>query len=454
MWKKVLDYIVEYQMLQPGGRVLAALSGGADSVCLLSVLKQISDEPGGFLLAIKAVHVHHGLRGGEADRDVRFVKELCEHLNVPLTVLYRDVAGYAREHGNSLEEAGRLLRYEALQAEAAGWGAAKIAVAHHQDDNGETILHHLVRGSGLKGLAGMPPVRENLIRPLLGVSRQEILGELAKKNLSWVEDSTNADLDYTRNRIRNQILPLLTEHINARAVENILHAGALAGQADVYLQKTAASLWEQSGHLAPEPVISLNVLKAQDPLIRSYLFRRMMELTDSRLQDVTTRHYEGLEELLWRRVGSRMDLPGGLVAVREYEDFRIVRKKTGPAAKKMLLTAENVIMETFLRKKEQKIPENQYTKWFDYDKIEGALSVRTRQPGDYISLPGGGKKPVNRYFIDRKVPAAQREEILLLAEGNHVLWIVGYRISEYYKITEDTKTILQVTVNGGKNYGR
>lgn len=454
MWKKVRDYIVEYQMLQPGDRVLAALSGGADSVCLLSVLKQISEESDNFPLAIKAVHVHHGLRGEEADRDVRFVEKLCEQLAVPLTVVYRDVAGYAREHGSSIEEAGRLLRYEALQEEAAGWGAAKIAVAHHQDDNAETILHHLVRGSGLKGLAGMLPVRANLIRPLLCVSRPEILGELAEKNLSWVEDSTNGNLDYTRNRIRNQILPLLTEHINTRAVENILHAGALAGQADAYLQKTAAGLWEQFGHLAPEPVISLNVLQAQEPLIRSYLFRRMMELADSRLKDVTTRHYEGMEELLKRPVGSRMDLPGGLMAIRDYEEFRIARKRTGPVAKKPLPANENLLMEIFLREKEQKITENQYTKWFDYDKIKGTLSVRTRQPGDYLSLPGGGKKPVNRYFIDQKVPVARRAEISLLAEGNHVLWIIGYRISEYYKITEDTKTILQVTANGGNHHGR
>lgn len=454
MWKKVCDYILEYQMLQPGDRVLAALSGGADSVCLLSVLKQISDQSGSFPLTIKAVHVHHGLRGEEADRDVQFVKELCEHMALPLTVVYRDVAGYAREHGSSIEEAGRLLRYEALQEEAVNWSAEKIAVAHHQDDNAETILHHLVRGSGLKGLGGMQPVRGNLIRPLLCVSRQEILNGLAEKGLSWVTDSTNADLDYTRNRIRNQILPLLTEHINTRAVENILHAGALAGQADVFLQKTAANLWEQFGHMAPEPVISLKVLQVQDPLIRSYLFRRMMELTDSRLKDVTTRHYEGMEELLKHPAGSRMDLPGGMMAVRDYEVFGIVRKKIGLAVKKPLLTTDNLLMEIFLREKERKIPENQYTKWFDYDKIKGTLSVRTRQSGDYLSLPGGGKKPVSRYFIDQKIPAAQRAEISLLTEGNHVLWIIGYRISEYYKITEDTKTILQVTVNGGKIHGR
>lgn len=454
MWKKVRDYILEYQMLQPGDRVLAALSGGADSVCLLSVLKRISDASGNFPLVIKAVHVNHGLRGEEADRDVRFAEELCKQLSVPLTVVRRDVAGYAAEHGGSVEEAGRLLRYEALQKEAASWGAAKIAVAHHQDDNAETILHHLVRGSGFKGLAGMAPVRENLIRPLLCVSRREILEELVKQGLSWVEDSTNANLDYTRNRIRNQILPLLTEHINTRAVENILHAGALAGQADAFLQKTAAGVWEQFGRLVPEPAIPLNALRAQDPLIRSYLFRRMIELSGSRLKDITTRHYEGMEELLKYPVGRRIDLPGGLTAVRDYEEFRIVRNKPGPAAEKPRLTSGDLVMEMVLPEKERKIPENQYTKWFDYDKIKGTLSVRSRRPGDYISLPGGGRKPVGRYFIDQKIPAARRGEISLLAEGNHVLWIIGYRISEYYKVTEDTKTILQVTVNGGKNHGR
>lgn len=195
MWKKVQDYIREYEMLQPGDRVIIALSGGADSVCLLSILHRLrilwdsgaaADSeypPQTKSLELKAVHVHHGLRGEEADRDVRFVQDLCDRFGIPLVVVYRKVEEYAAGHGMSTEEAGRILRYEAFAQEVETWkqkdssSRIRIAVAHHQDDNAETILHHLLRGSGLKGLSGIQPVQGDRIRPLLCVGRNEILEE-------------------------------------------------------------------------------------------------------------------------------------------------------------------------------------------------------------------------------------------------------------------------------------
>ncbi len=167
---------------------------------------------------------------------------------------------------------------------------------------------------------------------------------------------------------------------------------------------------------------------------------------------MTSRNYRLIDRLLDSGTDVRCDLPGGLFAVRGYEDFRIVRKDAvggmGGNAQK------NLYFETFSRQNQGEIPKNQYTKWFDYDRIKGTLSVRNRQPGDYITLAGGGTKTLHRYMIDEKIPRDLRDEITVLAEGNHVLWIVGYRIGEYYKITEDTKTILQVTADGGEEHGR
>lgn len=453
MLKKVRNYIMEYLMLQPGERVIAALSGGADSVCLLSVLKELSDMTDGLKLELKAIHVHHGLRGAEADRDGAYAGELCRRLGIPFAMVCRDVAGYAGEHGLSTEEAGRILRYEALQAEADAWGAKKIALAHHKDDNAETILHHLLRGSGLRGLGGMRPVQGNRIRPLLCAGREEIEEYLAERGLGWCEDSTNASCDYTRNRIRNQVMPLLKECVNERAVENILRAGEVFSEADAYLDGVARRVWVQAGRMEyGAPHIPLTMLLDQEPIIRTYLYRHMLKLLGCGTKDLTSRHYRLMDSLLGCGAGGRCDLPGGLSAARGYEDFCIEKKAAVGKAEGDVY--KKLHFETFSRQNKGEFPKNQYTKWFDYDRIKSTLSVRNRQPGDYITLAGGGTKTLHRYMIDEKIPRELRDRITVLAEGNHVLWIVGYRIGEYYKITEDTKTILQVTADGGEEHGR
>ncbi|MGN0159494.1 MAG: tRNA lysidine(34) synthetase TilS [Brotaphodocola sp.] len=517
MWKKVQDYMREYEMLRPGDRVIVGVSGGADSVCLLSVLYRIrnalktgkhddqSDLTTAESMELRAIHVHHGLRGEEADRDARFVRDLCDKWNIPLVIVHCRVAEYAAQHGLSTEEAGRILRYEAFDQEAKKWkqelqkkekGNAEkmvhrvlIAVAHHQDDNAETILHHLLRGSGLKGLSGIRPVQGNRIRPLLCVSRDEILQELRTQGLSWCEDSTNQESDYTRNRIRNQMIPMMKEAVNARAVENIVHAGEIFAQADGYLSRQAEAVWRVSGKTKGTDIfsldeggrnapggangsdsggktdhagISLAAFCAQEPIVQTYLIRLMLDLVTPGWKDITSRHFRQIADLAHKQVGSKVDLPCGMTAVHEYEEL-VIKRKSGekqknafsfPVSDSSLPNAGGLTLQIFPRKKGLEIPKNRYTKWFDYDKIKNTLFVRTRQTGDYLTLPGGGTKTVARYMIDEKIPREEREQIPLLADGNHILWVIGGRVSEYYKITDTTKTILQVEFNGGKEDGR
>ena len=489
MWKKVREYIQENDLLETGDRVVAAVSGGADSVCLLSVLCEIRNA-GYCGIRLRAVHVHHGLRGAEADRDEQFVRHLCGMLQVPLTVVHCQAAAYAREHGLSTEEAGRILRYEAFEAEAERWaeeegGSIKIAVAHHQDDSAETILYHLLRGSGLKGLSGIRPVQGSRVRPLLCVNRSEILEYLTEKGLDWCEDSTNASGDYTRNRIRNQIIPLLTEAVNVRAAENILHAGEIFFQADQYLEQQAEAVWNGAGssQCLPDSLktsdspkcriaeIRLDAFLMQPEILRTYLIRRMLDEVLPGWKNITSRHFFQIGRLAEGAVGGRIDLPYGLQAVRGYESLRIEKKFEGavqrveegapfplsiplPVPDGPEIRVGGLVLRAFSRKKQQEIPKNQYTKWFDYDSIKDTLSVRYRQTGDYLTLPEGRKKAVTRYMIDEKIPRGIREQLPVLAEGSHILWVIGYRISEYYKITNTTRTILQVNSNGGEEHGR
>ena len=469
MLKKVRDYMREHEMTAPGDAVIVALSGGADSVCLLTVLKQLATPE--FLL--RAVHVHHGIRGAEADRDEAFAQKLCESLSVPLCVAYCHVPAYAAEHGLSEEEAGRILRYQVLEKEAGKWeqelpagSRVKIALAHHRDDNAETILHHLLRGSGLTGLAGIRPVQGRRIRPLLCVGREEIRAYLEAGHISWCEDSTNQSPDYTRNRIRSQVLPLLKTAVNERAEEHILQAGQIIGQADAYLRQQAEEIWKEAvcGREEDLAAISLTAFERQPEILKTYLIRHMLDQLHPGWKDIGSRHFTAIAELAGKPVGSRLDLPGGLMARTGYETLEIVRKTEREVSVKTESGADGEIhgrqtvpelhMTVFSRQKDQEIPKNQYTKWFDYDKIKGTLSVRTRRTGDYLILPSGGSKTIARYMIDEKIPKEKREQILLLAEGSHVLWVVGFRISEYYKIEEHTENILQVTCDGGKDYGR
>ena len=231
MTDRVRKYIRQYQLLQEGDRVTVGLSGGADSVCLLLCMKAVQEE---YRLQLQAVHVHHGLRGEEADRDAAFAESLCRKLAVPFRLRHAPVRELARREGLSLEEAGRILRYQILREESNG---GKIAVAHHRDDQSETLLFHMVRGTGIRGLAGMLPEKDGIIRPLLCVGRAEIEVYLQSVGQEYCVDSTNADTAYARNRIRCELLPWLRDNMNPRVSEHLAELAEQAAQLDAWLAK-------------------------------------------------------------------------------------------------------------------------------------------------------------------------------------------------------------------------
>ncbi|MBQ2425578.1 MAG: tRNA lysidine(34) synthetase TilS [Lachnospiraceae bacterium] len=450
---RVREYMKQNHMAEPGDGVLAAVSGGADSVCLLLVLKALEESLG---IHVAAFHLHHGLRGAEADRDERFVRELCERLQVPLNTVREDVAGYAKTHGLSEEEAGRILRYQWLEKTAGEFGCRRIATAHHKDDQTETVLMNLFRGSGLRGLGGIRPVRLlsgelTLIRPLLGINRQEIETYLLEEKEAWCEDSTNKELIYARNKVRNELIPWIREHINDRAEEHILKTAAFASQADEYFVSQAEKLLGDGlqDQEASFSEIDTVLFDSQPDIMKSYLIRAMIMKVSGSAKDISARHMDAIAALDGPGGGTLVDLPYGLQAMRSYQKLIIRKAAVEQNARECGKTLQTKV---FPWKKDMEIPKNQYTKWFDYDKINDTLSVRTREPGDYFMIGNGKTKKLHRFFIDEKIPEELRDHILLLAEGNHVLWIIGYRISEYYKVTEATRNILEVRADKGENY--
>lgn len=483
MQKTVRDFIRKYHMIEPGDKVIAAVSGGADSICLLHLLNDMKEQLG---MELRVMHVHHGLRGEEADRDAAFVEAEARKLSLTCRVAYRKVAEYGAAQRLSLEEAGRILRYQALEEEAKAWGNGKIAVAHHREDQAETILHNLFRGSGLKGLSGMAAVKGAVIRPLLCVGKQEILDYLKEQGLGYCEDSTNVCQDYTRNRLRHKLIPEILGDVNAGAVRHIVGAGRLLSQADQYLESQAEEVWRQYGKEEREAGrygIEGSILEGQPEILRGYIIRKIIGLCTNSVKDITFAHIDQVCRLVKRETGKRVSLPCGLEAETEYgvvwisrtkgknmdgkHDFRgkpesvrggrtgaetAAEKEPVQVEKSAEATVKTLKISHFSYKKDEEIPENRYTKWFDYDTIKNTLSVRNRQTGDYITLKDGKRKTVKAYMIDEKIPREERDKILLLAEGHHILWIVGYRISEYYKITEHTQQILQVQTDGGDGH--
>ena len=470
MQKQTEIYMRQNHMARPGDGVLVGLSGGADSVGLLLVLWKLRET---FQISLRALHVHHGLRGAEADRDAAFSRMLCERLEVPFYEFRIDAAKEALDRKCSVEEAGRQARYRLYEETALAWeekmcpdltsenagekeaAAARvhIATAHHADDNAETVLFNLFRGSGLTGLSGIAPVRGRIIRPLLWARRSEIQTWLRQQGQDWVEDSTNQESEYSRNWLRNELLPAVEERLNAQAVRHIDQAGRRIRQADAYLEEVAEE-WLQKH--APDGKADAGALAEQAEIVQGYIVRRLFLKSKMPLRDVTETHVQAVRELLYQGTGKSISLPHGFRAVNIYGFLKCARLVIQGKKRGLLpgIQNENLLqMHTFPCENGDEFPKNQYTKWLDYDKIKGTLSLRHRQPGDYLTLPSGGRKTLKSWMIDEKIPRQEREQIWLLAEEKHILWIVGHRISAYYKITEQTKTILEVEFNGGKSSG-
>ena len=442
--ERVFSYIEKYNMIEAGSQVIVGISGGGDSVCLLFLLSRYQKRRPFHLLGI---HVNHGIRGQEALRDQEYAKKLCERLGVPFTVYTYSVPAIAQQEKRSLEEAGRMVRRRAFEEKAASLGKKTvIALAHHENDNAETVLHNLIRGTKAAGMGGIRPIQEigegvTYIRPLLKVTREEIETYLRQQQIPWMTDSTNQELEYTRNRIRHRIIPEM-EKINPKAVSHIAQAADTFQAIEEYLTGQADMLYREYVEQRENGYWIRKELFLEKELMQSYVIRMVLERAADKKQDLTAFHVESILSLGKGRTGASVSLPGGVLASQVYGDLYVRVPNSGETPLKELE------LEIFPWENQQ-IPEKTYTKWFDYDKIKSSLEIRHRKPGDFLTIADtGGRKKLKDYFIDCKIPREEREKLTLLAEGSHILWVVGYRISQYYKVTSQTKTVLKVHVKG------
>ena len=531
MINRIHDYMIHNKMIVEGGCILAAVSGGADSMCLLEILRELRIRAG---FQLRVLHVHHGLRES-AEEDLEYVAGYCAAAGIPFEAVRVDAAGYAAEAGMSVEEAARHLRYEALEIAAERWDNEKlphsegeksqnsenlpqsegekgqnsenatqsnathcrIAVAHHLEDQAETVLFNLVRGSRLRGLRGMLPVNGRIIRPLLECSREEIEEFLREREITWREDETNEDVRYARNLLRREVMPLL-EKINAGTVQHIAKAAEEAAETEEFLRaetekamkkcretrKDNDSRAEHDGRAEhdrpnsenqhPPIILSIPILLEEPPLIRRRVVYEVIAETAGRKKDLRDVHVQDVLKMAQKNGNGRLDVFAGVLVEKVYDKL-IFLGDVKSARKKDLSKAES---PTFLAERRwpmeaseyscrvfdfdgnlAAVSRKQYTKWFDYDKIGTFPSFRTRREGDRIALDESGRsKSIARYMIDAKIPAELRAGIVLPAAGKEILWVPAGlnggaetirssdsgRINASYMVSGSTRRILEI----------
>lgn len=451
METRVLKYIQQQEMIESGDRILLALSGGPDSVCLFHLLLGLRDTLG-FTLGV--AHINHGLRGLVADEEENFVRELAREHSIPCFIHSEDVAALARHHGLSFEQAARQVRYDFFEAIMELEGFDKTALAHHLNDQAETILHRLIRGSGLNGLAGMRPVRGRYIRPLLAVPRVEILDWLTAKGLPFRLDDSNQSREYTRNRIRLDLIPQL-EAFNPMVVQTVgTMSRSLQWDRD-YLETAAAEVARI--HLREEGtrvILNQSAFSLPPALSSRLVFAALERLLGHRL-DLSALQAEEVLALQAGATGRSLDLPNGVTVYNHYGDLEWTRKADQAQAEPgpICLTVDLNHLPASVRFGSYAIELTLETPVGTAHRVDLAelgrhLTIRTRRAQDRIRLPGmSGHKNLRQLFIDRHVHRGLRNRIPVFAdESGEIFYIYPGIYGQNHRITKNTDKILYIKV--------
>ena len=446
----VRNTIEKYDMLQPSETVVVGVSGGADSLGLLFILKELEE----FRLRLIVAHLNHGLRPKEADGDAEFVRGIALSLDLPFELKEINTLDYKKENNLSLEEAARTLRYRFLREVLNKYTAGKIATGHSLDDQAETVLMRFIRGSGLLGLSGIPPVKDNIVRPLIEVKRSDIENYLRSKGVRWIEDSTNKTKVFLRNRIRHDLMPELIKY-NPNIKVTLARTGYIVGFEEDYIRAKAnesiESVFEGFGN---EGIIgNLSKYKELPVAIRFALIRLAIERLRGDLKRISLIHIISVNELILSKEPSgEVSLPDGIVVAKGYNQFIFTRKSIMES--KFSYSINSTGLHEFPHVEfEVKIGKaNSYTSerhvgCFDVSSVAFPIEIRNFQHGDRF-MPYGMKtfKKLKSYFIDEKVPRFLRNRIPIFLTKGDIMWIGGMRVDERFKVKDKSMETLQITL--------
>ena len=464
--ERVYEYMKKYSMINEGDKVLVAVSGGADSVALLNMLFCLRQK---LSISLHVAHLNHMFRGEESFDDAEFVKKLAALYDLPVTVQHIDVPAYKKQFGLSSQSAARTVRYAFFRETAALESASRVALAHHADDQAETVLLHFLRGTGAAGLRGMLPVRDNFyIRPILCLRRQEIEHYSNNKNLAWRIDSSNLKTDYRRNKIRMHLLPLLEKEYNNRLVPALNRLGEICREEEEYLEVLTFNEYNKLTTFKKAGQITFSVKELNQIAIavqRRILRLAWQEITGDS-QDLGFEQVDKALGLLKNHVtGGRVELPKGIRVVKSYDNFCVIsgkNERTGELAYSYELMVPGQIYLPEINKtlscevlnsqavtekyeginlRSFKLPKNEAL--LDYDRVSFPLHVRRRQQGDVFSPLGlFGSMKLKKYYINQKVLREDRDNTPLVVGGGKIIWVGGMQIAESVKINRDTKNFL------------
>lgn len=452
---KVKETIKKYNMISEGEHILIGLSGGADSVCLLSVLNLLRDE---LEINLSAIYIDHKIRSDETPFEIDFCKKICDLFNIPIIIKSIDVIPYAHNNKISKQEAARELRYSAFYETAYQLKADKIALGHNADDQAETVLNRLIRGSGPLGLSAIPPVRQKIIRPLIEIERSEIESFLDNHNIGFIIDSSNLTDRYLRNKIRHIIMPELKK-INPSVVKTILKTADIFRSEEKYFEilvtKSMMKLISRKNEQSIE--LFLAPLQILEPVIMRRVLRRAIDETRG-LKGISFIHIEEIIKLIKDgKSGDRLYLPDNIRVIKKYSVLVItseIPKRLsnyiieGPGSIYLKEPSLTLHIEFIDAHKIENIEDNKKSAFINADRLTFPLSVRARNSGDYFYPFGfGKKKKLQDYFVDEKIPRDERDIIPLLINGNNeIVWVVGHRLDERYKVDKTTKKVLKCNI--------
>jgi tRNA(Ile)-lysidine synthase len=457
--KEVLSRVKEYSLINKDENIVIGVSGGPDSMALLYVLLEIKDEIG---FNIHIAHINHGVRGEAADNDQLFVERMAKQLGLPYHTKNVDMILYGKEKGISAEEAGRELRYGFFREILQKCGSGKIAVAHNMNDQAETLLMRFLRGTGIDGLKGMEFILGDIIRPILGISREEIEDYIKLNNIETVLDHTNLMPIYTRNKVRLELIPYIEENFNPNIISTLWRTSTISMIDSNFLEKYSKERYNEIVKKQDKDSVILDGKKflGEDRSIQQRIIRNAILGINDSLQGITEAQITNILNLfLTIDTGKECHISSNIVGRTSYENF-IIEKNIIKEERNYLydinlggITSIKDLGYSFdisliTRAELENIDKIKNTKYFNFDIIKGSLKIRNRKNGDRIRPYGmKGTKKIKDYFIDEKIPKELRDKIPLLVDAENILWVVGYRTSEEYKVTEDTKEVLVVKYN-------
>ncbi len=451
MIEKVLKTIKDKNLIEENDHVIVGVSGGPDSISVLHILNELKKE---LNIELTVVHINHCLRGKLADDDEAYTKDFCEKLNIPCYTFKKNIKKLSKKSTKSEEEIGREERYKAFREIKKKVKANKIAVAQNLNDQGETVLFRLIRGSGLDGLAAINYKRDDIIRPLLDITRSEIEEYCQANDLKPRTDHTNNEAIYTRNKIRLELLPYIKEHFNGNIEQTLWQTAKVLNEDKQFIQDYM-SQYDQDIIVSNQmATIKKEIFDSMHIAIQKRMILYIADKIDQR-KDIGAIHITNVINLINEDNTSKgIDLPNGLRIRIGYDD--IIFENTQAQNEEELFVYTLPIEETteipeinakihlrIVEKGIHEIPNRNDIKMFNYDLIDKKLLVRTRREGDLFQPIGmKGTKKLKNFLIDEKIPKEKRAQIPLLCSGKDIIWVVGYRMSEKYKVTIETKKIL------------